>query len=195
MEPGGLGLLVIGGVLLRRVSVAERHSLDPVGAGDLVRPSDRPRDFHAMVPAEIGWQALTEARLAVLDVRFTRRMSDFPEVIDELIGRISRRSVAQAVRLAILQQPRVSARLHFMLWHLADRFGRNEPAGVRLPLQLSHRVLAELVGAQRPSVSRALKELERAGLVGRLPDGSWWLGRLPPEGLAQLTGAGQPIDE
>ena len=193
MEPGGLGLLVLDGVLLRRVTMAERHSLDPVGAGDLVRPFERQGDWYAMVPAQVGWQALTPTRLAVLDVRFTRRMAEYPEVIDELISRLSRRSAAQAVRLAILQQPRLSARLHFVFWHLADRFGRVKSEGVVLPLQLSHELLAQLVGAQRPPVSRALKELARAGLVVRRPDGSWWLGRVPPEGLAELAGADEPV--
>jgi len=193
MEPGGLGLLVIEGVLLRRVSMAERRALDPVGAGDLVRPFERRGDWYAMVPADVGWQALTPARLAVLDVSFTRRMGGFPEVIDELIGRISRRSAAQAVRLAILQQPRLSARLHFVFWHLADRFGRVESEGVVLPLRLSHEMLAQLVGAQRPPVSRALKELDQAGLASRRPDGSWWLGRMPSEGLADLAHPDEPV--
>jgi CRP-like cAMP-binding protein len=192
MEPGGLGLLVLDGVLLRRVTMAERHSLDPVGAGDLIRPFERRGDRYAMVPAEVGWQALTPARLAVLDVQFTRRICAFPEVIDELVGRLARRSAAQAVRLAILQQPRLSARLHFVLWHLADRFGRVTREGVVLPLQLSHELLAQLVGAQRPPVSRALKGLERAGLVDRRADGSWLLGRCAPEGLGELAGPTSP---
>jgi DNA-binding IclR family transcriptional regulator len=72
--------------------------------------------------------------------------------------------------------------VHLLLWHLADRFRRSHPEGVVLPLPLSHELLAQLVGAQRPSVSRALKELERAGVVARRPDGSWWLGGEPPLG-------------
>jgi len=133
------------------------------------------------------------ARLAVLDVRFTRSMAECPEVIDELMGRISRRYSSQALRLAILQQPRLSARLHFVLWHLAGRFGRVQADGVALPLALSHGVLAQLVGAQRPPVSRALKELERAELVRRRQDGSWVLGRQPPESLAELGLTDAPV--
>lgn len=81
-----------------------------------------------------------------------------------------------------MQQPRLSTRLHLLLWHLADRFGRVLTKGVVLPLPLSHELLAQLVGAQRPSVSRALKELDRAEVIARRPDGTWWLGGKPPRG-------------
>lgn len=192
-EPGALGLLVLSGVLFRRVSVADRHGLDLIAPGDLVRPLERDGDRYAMVPAEVGWQALTPARLAVLDAHFTQRMCNYPEIIDELTGRIARRSAAQALRLAIVQQPRLSARLHFLLWHLADRFGYVTTEGVVVPLPLSHELLAQLVCAQRPPVSRALKALERARLAARRPDGTWRLGGKPPEGLAELAAANEPV--
>jgi hypothetical protein len=47
--------------------------------------------------------------------------------------------------------------------------------GVRIPLTLSHRMLAQLVGARRPTVSTAPGELSRAGELVRCPDGSWLL--------------------
>ncbi len=181
-EAGALGLLVLEGVAVRSVSVGGRQGLELFGAGDLVRPFEPPEDLQVMVPAEVGWWALTPTRLAVLDARFTSRMCGYPEVIDQLSGRLERRSSTHALRLTIVQQPRLSIRVHLLLWHLADRFGRVHTEGVVLPLPLSHELLAQLVGAQRPSVSRALKELERAKVVARRPDGSWWLGGEPPLG-------------
>lgn len=181
-ESGALGLLVLEGALVRSVSVGGRQGLELFGVGDLVRPSEAPDDLQAVVPAEVDWWALTPTRLAVLDARFTSRMCGYPEVIDQLSGRLERRSSTHALRLTILQQPRLSVRVHMLLWHLADRFGRVHAEGVVLPLPLSHELLAQLVGAQRPSVSRALKELERARVVARRPDGSWWLGGQPPVG-------------
>lgn len=181
-ESGALGLLVLEGVVVRSVSVGGRQGLELFGAGDLVRPFEPAGDLEVMVPAEVGWWALTPTRLAVLDARFTSRMCVYPEVIDQLSGRLERRSSTHALRLTIVQQPRLSTRVHLLLWHLADRFGRVHTEGVVLPLPLSHGLLAQLVGAQRPSVSRALKELERAKVVARRPDGSWWLGGQPPAG-------------
>lgn len=180
-ETGALGLLVLEGVLVRSVSLGGRQGLELFGAGDLIRPFERNGELNVTVPAEVGWRALTATRLAVLDARFTSRMGEYPEVIDELSGRLERRSSTHALRFSIIQQPRLAARLHFLLWHLAERFGRVHLDGVILPLPLSHGVLANLVGARRPSVSRALKDLERAGTVARRSDGTWWLGREPPE--------------
>src|SRR6202020_1065324 len=51
------------------------------------------------------------------------------------------------------------------LWHLAARWGRVEPAGIRLSLPLTHRLLGQLVAAERPSISHALARLSHAGIV------------------------------
>ena len=44
-----------------------------------------------------------------------------------------------------------------------------------LPLKLTHELLGQLVGAKRPTVSLAIKELERRGTVHRRTDGAWLL--------------------
>ena len=66
---------------------------------------------------------------------------------------------------AITSQPRLEVRLVLLLWHLAARWGRVEPSGIRLSLPLTHRLLGQLVAAERPSISHALKRLAQAGLV------------------------------
>lgn len=174
-RPGALGLLVLHGVLVQSAAMAGRQGVELCGAGDLIRPLDRKRDLDAIVAPDVRWSALTPVRLAVLDARFTARMCSYPEVIGELCARLERRALTHALRFAIIQQPRLSERLRLLLWHLADRFGRVHAQGVALPLPLSHDLLAQLVGARRPSVSRALKQLEREQAVARRPDGSWWL--------------------
>lgn len=178
-ERGTFGLLLLEGLLLRGVSVDVRPSVDVLGAGDLIHPY--PRHSDATVPVDVRWWALRPTRLAVLDTSFTSRMSDYPSVLGELAGRLARASAASSLQLSIVQQPNLSRRLQFMFWHLADRFGRVQPGGAILPLPLCHTLLAWLVGARRPAVSRALKELERAGHVQRRPDETWWLARAPVE--------------
>ena len=179
-EAGALGLLVVDGVIVRSICVGSRWGVELFGAGDLIGPSEAADDVLAMVPAKVRSWALTRTRLAMLDASFTRRICGYPEVINQLSARLERRSSTHALRLTIIQQPQLSVRLQLLLWHLADRFGRVQREGVVLPLSLSHELLAQLVGAQRPSVSRVLKQLERSSLVARQADGSWWLGGQPP---------------
>jgi CRP-like cAMP-binding protein len=69
------------------------------------------------------------------------------------------------VQRAIAAQPRLEVRLALLLWHLAGRWGKVERGGVRLPLPLTHQLLGQLVGAERPSVSHALARLAHNGLV------------------------------
>ena len=57
---------------------------------------------------------------------------------------------------AISQLVRVDRRLLALFWHLAERWGRVTGDGVLVPLTLSHRMLSQLVGARRPTVSTAL---------------------------------------
>lgn len=188
-ERGTFGLLVLDGLLLRGVSVDVRPSVDVLGAGDLIHPGQGEGDLDATIPVDVRWWTLRSARLAVLDASFVRRMSDYPAVLGELGGRLARASAASSLRLSIVQQPNLSRRLQFMFWHLADRFGRVQPGGVVLPLPLCHTLLAWLVGARRPAVSRALKELERAGQVERRPDDTWWLARAPVERSGERAAA------
>jgi hypothetical protein len=56
---------------------------------------------------------------------------------------------------------------------LADRWGRVRPDGVAVELRLSHSVLADLVAAQRPSVTASLGTLAEQGHLRPLPGG--WL--------------------
>jgi len=44
-----------------------------------------------------------------------------------------------------------------------------------VPLTISHRLLGELVGARRPTVSTALAALERQGRLRRREDATWLL--------------------
>jgi CRP/FNR family cyclic AMP-dependent transcriptional regulator len=185
-EDGCLGLLVFDGLVLRHVNVACRVSTDLLGPGDLIRPFESEIDAFAMVPSEVSWQVKEPLRLAVLGDQFAKAMAPYPEVSSQLLTRLAKRVQALAQRLAIIHEPRVSARLHLLFWQLADRFGRVEPEGVVLPLQLSHSVLADMVGAQRSPVTHALRQLESCELIRRRSDRTWWLAGAVPTGAGLL---------
>jgi len=174
----GFGLLVLDGLLLRRVGMGDRVGVELLSTGDLLRPWQR-EDALASVARQLGWWVLAPCRLAILDVDFARRVSAFPQIAGQLTGRAMRRSRHFAVILAIVQQPKVESRLQMLFWHLADRWGTVRPDGVLVPLRLTHTVLAELVAARRPTVSSALGVLERDGQLARIPAG-WVIRGSPP---------------
>ena len=115
----------------------------------------------------------------MLDLDFAQRVARFPQIGGQLVGRAMRRSRHFAINMAIVQQPRVEARLHLLLWHLADRWGTVRTDGVFVPVRLTQTVLAELVAARRPTVSAAIGLLERDGQLTRT-DGGWLLHGTPP---------------
>ena len=180
----GIGLLVLEGLLVRRVGLAERFSAELLGEGDVLRPWQR-EDVATSLPRSGDWLALEPCRLALLDGSFALRAGRYPEVISGLFARVLRRSRMLAVNIAIVHHPRVDVRLHMLFWELADRWGTVRPEGVRLPLRLTHSVLADLVAAQRQTVSKALGDLASRGSV-TWNGNAWLLAGSPPAELEQL---------
>jgi CRP-like cAMP-binding protein len=121
----------------------------------------------------------------MLDNRVAARLSRYPPLTARLVGRALERSRNLAVQMAIVHQPRVHIRLHMLLWHLADRWGRVGMDGISIDLRLSHTMLADLVAARRPTVTVALAELEKRGLVRRADRHLLLLGE-PPGELLEL---------
>lgn len=170
---GHLGLLVLDGLLLRRQALGELESIEFLGPGDVLRPWIPTAQAQACGPTT--WRALLPTRLAVLDQDFAWRIRHWPQIPAALLERALERTHSLSVTLAIHQAVRVQDRIQMMLWHLADRWGQVTPQGTVLPIPITHEVLAQLVGARRPSVTVALGELGRRGLVQRGPKRSWLL--------------------
>ncbi len=183
----GIGLLVLDGLLLRRVGIDGRFGAELLGQGDLLRPWEGEHGSGSLTRTT-GWRVLEPVRLAVLDEAAARRLAAYPELTGRLVGRALDRSRHLTVNMAIIHQARVHVRLHMMLWHLAERWGRVRSEGVFLPLTLTHSVLADLVAARRPTVTTGLAELYRLEVVRSLPRG-WLLLGEPPGELAETREA------
>ena len=173
----GFGLLVLEGVLIRRVGSGGGDGAELLARGDLLRPWEY--DGDETLGFESGWRVLAPTRLAVLDLRWTERMVRYPRVGPALAGRALARSRRLAAMMAIAQQQRLDERLWMLFWELADRHGRVHADGVHLDLPLTHEVLSQLVAARRPSVSGALTKLAGQGRVARNGRG-WVLHGEPP---------------
>lgn len=168
-----VGLLVMDGLLIRTTVLGGRTHSEVIGPGDLIRPWERFEELST--PHETSWTVVESARIAVLNATFLKWACRWPLVVAAIVGRAVRRSQSLALQLAITDARRIDERLMLLFWHLADRWGRVRPDGVLVPLRVTHDVLAELVGAQRPTVTTALQGLVRAEQIRRLPDKTWLL--------------------
>jgi CRP/FNR family transcriptional regulator, cyclic AMP receptor protein len=165
------GLLVLDGLLGRRVRVGSAVATELLSCGDILRPWEEPA-LWGMIPPELDWRVFRPARLAVLDERVTSVMGRRPQLVVNFSARLLRRARSAAYLMAISHQTRVDDKLLATLWHLAVSWGRVTSAGVRIPFRLTHEVLGEIIGAQRPSVTLALGRLAAAGKLQRDPDGA-----------------------
>jgi CRP/FNR family cyclic AMP-dependent transcriptional regulator len=182
----GYGLLVLEGVLARRVYVERLECTELLGQGDLLRPWTFEGAAVASVPSSVKWAVVQPVRLAVLDRRFAIATVRWPELTAALMDRVVRRARWLAFQLAVGQLVRVDMRLLVIMWHYADRWGRMTKDGAVLDMPLTHGVLAGIVGARRPSVTTALGRLHHDGLIERRADGSWLLRGQPPSDLMRL---------
>lgn len=164
VDDGGIGLLMLEGLLIRRVGIDGRFGAELLGEGDLLRPWHRENDT-TMLPLQTEWSMIMPARVAVLDAEFVRCLSSYPEIAAALVDRAMKRSRNLAINMAIVHQSRVDTRLHMLFWHLAGRWGRVRPDATVLPVRLTHAVLAELVAARRQTVTTALSDMGRRDLL------------------------------
>lgn len=178
-EDGRVGMLLVSGLMTREVSVGGTVSAELLGPGDLIRPWDVAPD--ALVPRDVRWQVIEDARLALLGLPFAQAAARWPMLTGAIVARTVRRSHALALAGAITSTTGLEIRLSLLFWSLADRWGRVTPDGVVVPVTLTHETIARLVGARRPSISTALKQLERDGRLVRLHAGGWLLTGDPAE--------------
>jgi CRP/FNR family transcriptional regulator, cyclic AMP receptor protein len=186
----GFGLLVLDGLIALETHVGDRTAVELLAAGDMLQPDVRRID--AMLPYTASWRVLQVTRFAVLDAEFASRIAPWPQVVRALLRRAGRRAANVDAIRAITSHPRLEVRLDLLFWHLAPRWGRVEPTGIRLTLPLTHRLLGQLVAAERPSISHALARLDHAGLVTGAP-GDWHLHGSPDEHLDALIERGDRL--
>jgi CRP/FNR family cyclic AMP-dependent transcriptional regulator len=166
----GLGLLLVDGVVALDVEVGHRTASELVGAGDVLASWRSDGDV-VLLASHTSARALVRTRVAILDHDFAERIRAWPQIVHALLQRAIRRTMELNVHRAATCHPRADVRIALLLWHLAERWGIVEPAGIVVPVPLTHRLIGQLVGAERPSVSHALARLATADLVTRAPNG------------------------
>jgi CRP/FNR family transcriptional regulator, cyclic AMP receptor protein len=176
-----LALLIAEGAIIRRVFAGRARSAEVLTDGDLVRPwQEDPTSF-----VDSEYLALKPTLVAVLDHHTRDALVRWPAIFDCLLERGIRRARVLGAQSALDNCVKVERRVLLCLWQLAERCGSATPEGVVLPISLTHQYIADMVRAQRPSVTTALSRLNASGTVRRTTDGGWIL---DPESAETLPG-------
>jgi CRP-like cAMP-binding protein len=187
-EAGAFGAVILDGVLLHRLSIGDQPALRLLGPGDMLSRSGAAR---TALLGQSGYRTTGPLRLAMFDDRFLLAARRFPRLFAGLQIRQGEQHQRLAAQLVICQLPRVEDRLLALMWLLAETWGRVTASGTVLPIALTHDALGELIGARRPTVTLALKELAERGSLFR-QDGEWLLLEPPPQAQAPGPARAEP---
>ena len=102
-------------------------------------------------------QALSDVYLRCLTPQY---LSRYPQIISELITKLSYRLIKTQQLLTITAIKRVEERLWELLVMLKEEMGQPVLEGTRLTVRFTHQNLANIIGATRVTVTRVLGEFQ-----------------------------------
>lgn len=180
--PDHLGLVLVDGILVRELRLGPNPTVELLGPGDVLRPWVLEYD-EPLLDFESTWTVLVPSRVALLDRDVTNRLGRWPPITTMIADRLVSRCRRLAALQAIAQIVGVERRVLALLWHLAERWGRVTPAGVVVRLPITHSLIGELIGARRPTISAAVRELGEQGQLERRSDRTWLLTGRPEDAM------------
>ncbi|HVQ96898.1 MAG TPA: Crp/Fnr family transcriptional regulator [Mycobacteriales bacterium] len=161
-EPGdSLYIVLAGKIKLGRRTADGRESLVAV-----MGPSDQFGELSTFDPGPrtATAQAVTDARLARISKPALRGwIASRPQIAEQLLRVLARRLRRTNNHLADLIFTDVPGRVAKQLLQLAQRFGTVEGGHLRVTHDLTQEELAQLVGASRETVNKALADFAQRG--------------------------------
>ena len=158
---GELHVILSGKVKISRAAVDGRENLLAVlGPGDLFgelslfNPGARTATATAITDAQLATFSHDDLRPVIIEQ---------PEVAAELLRVLAERLRQTNDAMADLVFTDVPGRVAKALLSLAERFGETDPDGVRVHHDLTQEELAQLVGASRETVNKALSDFAGRG--------------------------------
>lgn len=158
---GQLHVILAGKVKISRAAVDGRENLLAVlGPGDLFgelslfNPGPRTATATAITDAQLATFSHDDLRPVIIEQ---------PEVAAELLRVLAERLRQTNDAMADLVFTDVPGRVAKALLSLAERFGETDPDGVRVHHDLTQEELAQLVGASRETVNKALSDFASRG--------------------------------
>ena len=185
-DPGALGVLVLKGLIIIQIHAEARSHIELLGEGDVIGPWVG-SGMDLTLPSIVTATVVSRARVALLGRQFALRTARWPEIHAALMRRLIVRARRLSQQSAINALSRIEDRLEVTLWDLALRFGRVTPDGIMLDLPLTHSQVADMVAAQRPSVSTAFSRLQDRGRIVHAARHRWLMLGEPPMTLSSLA--------
>ena len=164
--------MLVRGLGTREITIAGRRSAELLGPGDMFHPWS---SSDPVVPTTSRFASGSGAVIALLDGRFVVAARRWPQLYTVIHDRLAEQLERAALRAAIMALPRVEQRILGMFWQLAERWGTVRSDGVVIELAITHELIGQLIGAQRPTVSLALQELGSERLLHRTSHNVWTL--------------------
>ncbi|MGB0909106.1 MAG: Crp/Fnr family transcriptional regulator [Nitrospirales bacterium] len=96
---------------------------------------------------------------------YVRYLHQFPEIAIKVLMLVGARARQMEARMEDLAFKSVSSRLANLFIELSEKYGQESPDGFRISVRLTHQNLADLVGANRETVTSFLSEFRREGLI------------------------------
>ena len=165
------GFLVLRGVVTMEVSVLDRTCVRLIGSRELILLDTLPTDA---LPVTWGWAAHAPTDVAIFDDRLLVIGKRWPRLLSTILERAAHQTRQTLLQQAISQLPRVEDRIRALFWVIAERQGLVRADGVFVPLAVTHELIAQMIGGQRPTVSLGLTRLAEQGLL-RPVEGGWLL--------------------
>jgi CRP/FNR family cyclic AMP-dependent transcriptional regulator len=162
-------VILLGGLVARTTTVADGNAAELLGPGAPLCPPGGPHRYR------MRFEALETSRIGSVGPELLAELAGRAELVQALLAGQGRLDAERAALQAITRLTGVERRLLALFDLLAERRGRRTLEGIAVPVAIPHRLLAELVGARRPTVTTALRSLRRSGELRRLPDGTWLL--------------------
>ena len=163
-EPGDtLYIIIEGKVKLARHAPDGRENLLSV-----MGPSDMFGELSIFDPGPRTSSAVcvTEVNAATMDSEMLRTwINDHPEISQQLLRVLARRLRRTNASLADLIFTDVPGRVAKTLLQLANRFGTHEGGALRVNHDLTQEEIAQLVGASRETVNKALATFAQRGWI------------------------------
>ena len=163
-EPGDrLYIIVSGKVKIGRRSPDGRENLLTI-----MGPSDMFGELSIFDPGPRTSSAttITQVRAVSMDREALRAwIADRPEIAERLLRVLARRLRRTNSNLSDLIFTDVPGRVAKQLLHLAQKFGRQEGDALRVTHDMTQEEIAQLVGASRETVNKALGDFAHRGWI------------------------------